>query len=131
MRNLLNLVFACLLVLPGTGAAAEPLATQSSTVSGVTVDVTPMALSGERWTFEIVLDTHAGDLRDDLLKSAALVADDGPALSPLDWRGDAPGGHHRKAVLEFRAVEPPPARIELRFVRAGEPAPRVFRWQLR
>lgn len=131
MRNLLNLVFACLFGLLSTSVAAAPLATQSSTASGVTIKATPTAVTGERWTFEIVLDTHAGDLSDDLLKGASLVADDGAPLSPLDWRGDAPGGHHREGRLEFRAVEPPPARIELKILRDGEPAPRVFSWQLR
>lgn len=131
MRYPLNLFLACLLALLGTSVAAAPLATQSSTVSGVTIKATPTAVTGERWSFEIDLETHSGDLSDDLVKSASLVADDGVASSPLDWRGDPPGGHHRKGTLEFRAVEPPPARIELKILRDGEPVPRVFSWQLR
>ncbi len=131
MRYPLNLFLACLLALLGTSVAAAPLATQSSAVSGVTIKATPTVLTGERWSFEIELETHSGDLSDDLVKSASLVADDGAALSPLDWRGDPPGGHHRKGTLEFKAVEPPPARIELKILRTGEPAPRVFGWQLR
>lgn len=129
MRKPLSLMFACTLALLGIATAA-PIAMQSSTVSGVTVNATPIALSGERWEFEIVLETHSGDLGDDLAKSTTLVADNGAALSPVAWRGDPPGGHHRKGVLEFKAVTPPPARLELRIVRAGEPAPRVFSWPL-
>ena len=131
MRYPLSLFFACLLALLGTSVTAAPLAMQSSTVSGVTIKATPTAVTGERWSFEIELETHSGDLSDDLVKSASLAADDGAALSPLDWRGDPPGGHHRKGTLEFRAVGPPSAHIELKILRAGEPAPRVFGWQLR
>lgn len=131
MRYPLNLFVAFLLALLATSVTAAPLATQSSTASGVTVKATPTAVTGERWRFEVELETHAGDLSDDLVKSASLVADDGAALSPLDWRGDPPGGHHRKGALEFKAVGRRPARIELKILRAGEPAPRVFGWQLR
>jgi hypothetical protein len=131
MRKPLSLLFACTLALLCIAtAAAAPLAMQSSTVSGVTLNATPMALSGERWEFEIVLETHSGDLGDDLAKRTTLVADNGAASSPVDWRGDPPGGHHRKGVLAFNAVTPPPARLELKIIRAEEPAPRVFRWQL-
>jgi len=131
MRYPLNLFLACLLALLATSVTAAPLATQSSTESGVTVKATPTAVTGDRWSFEIELETHSADLSDDLVKTASLVANDGAALSPLDWRGDPPGGHHRKGTLQFKAVEPPPARIELKIVRDGEPAPRVFGWQLR
>lgn len=131
MRNPLTLFLACLMMMPGAGVVAAPLATQSSTVSGVTVKATPTAVTGERWSFEIVLETHSGNLDDDPAKSTLLVAANGAASSPLAWRGDAPGGHHRKGTLEFRAIEPTPARIELRFSRPGEPAPRVFGWPLR
>jgi hypothetical protein len=131
MRYPLNLFLACLLALLATSVTAAPLATQSSTVSGVTIKATPTAVSGERWTFDIVLDTHAGELSDDLMKSASLVVDNEAALSPLDWRGAAPGGHHRKGVLQFKAATSSPESIELRIQRTGEPAPRVFRWQLR
>ena len=131
MRYHLSLFVACLPALLGTSVAAAPLATQSSTVSDVTIKATPLTVTGDRWTFAIELETHAGDLSDDLVKSASLMADDGGTLSPLDWRVDVPGGHHRKGTLEFRAAGSPPARIELKILRAGEAAPRVFRWQLR
>ena len=52
-------------------------------------------------------------------------------LAPAVWEGDPPGGHHRKGVLKFDAVNPRPQDIELRITRAGEPKPRSFRWQLK
>jgi hypothetical protein len=60
-----------------------------------------------------------------------LVPDAGAPIAPAAWQGDPAGGHHRKGVLRFDVITPPPARVELRIHRVGEPAPRVFRWELR
>lgn len=111
-------------------AAAQGLSTQTSAVAGVTVKATPRALPGGAWEFEIVFDTHTQELKDDLAKSASLVAGD-RTLSPAAWQGDPPGSHHRKGVLKFNAVDPRPQEIELRITRPGEPKPRSFRWQLK
>jgi hypothetical protein len=111
--------------------AAGNLPPQSSNQTGVTVKVTPLSLGGAAWTFEIVFDTHSQDLNDDPLKSAVLVADGGAPSSPTAWKGDAPGGHHRKGVLSFKPPAASPATLELRLQRPAEPAPRVFRWKLR
>lgn len=114
------------------GALADgSLPTQANSQSGVTVKATPRSLSGAEWEFEVVFDTHSQDLKDDLLKSAVLVADGGSPAAPSGWQGDPPGGHHRKGMLRFNAVAPSPASVELRVQRPGEPKPRVFRWQLR
>jgi hypothetical protein len=113
----------------GGAAAAQGLSTQSSSAAGVTVKVTPRALSGSAWEFEIVFDTHTQELNDDLLKTASLRAD-GKPLAAAGWQGDPPGGHHRKGVLKFSAVDPRAQEIELRITRPGEPKPRSFRWQL-
>jgi hypothetical protein len=77
-----------------------------------------------------VFDTHTQQLKDELMKSAVLVAD-GKALAPAAWQGDPPGGHHRKGVLRFDAVTPRPKTMELTIARSGEPKARSFRWQLR
>lgn len=114
-------------------AAAAELATQKSTDRGVTVAVTPQDLSGnaKTWDFKIVLDTHSGDLSDDLLKIAVLLDGTGTRYAPVAWDGAAPGGHHREGVLRFKAVSPQPQAIELRIARPGEPGPRSFRWQFK
>jgi hypothetical protein len=91
------------------------------------LDVSPEA---KRWAFELVLDTHSGDLSDDLPKAAVLVDDRGGEHRPAGWQGDPPGGHHRKGTLDFAPVAPRPGAIELRIQRLGEPAPRAFRWRL-
>lgn len=132
MHRLISRTLA-LLVFSGFAAgahAAGDLPTQTSSQSGVTVKVTPRSLAGEIWEFKVVFDTHSQDLKDDLLKAAALVADGNAPSSPTDWQGDGPGGHHREGVLRFKAGASP-ATLELRLPRPGEAAPRVFRWKLR
>jgi len=62
--------------------------------------------------FEVTLETHTQNLGDDLTKSALLIAE-GTKLIPLDWKGAAPGGHHRKGLLRFKAIIPQPGSIEL------------------
>lgn len=130
MRSSMNRILVCVAWLGITSAAAAPLPMQSTTMSGVTVKATPLVVAGERWEFEIVLETHSGDLGDDLVKSAILTTDE-ETSRPLEWRGDPPGGHHRKGVLTFRVVNPGAARVGLTIVRPGETEPRAFRWQLR
>ena len=111
-------------------AATDAPGPQSSTELGVTVKVTPkpVAPADSRWEFAIVLDTHASDLNDDLLQSATLTAADGRTLKPAGWSGAAAGGHHREGVLSFDVPAPRPTVIELRIVRPGESAPRIFCW---
>jgi len=78
-----------------------------------------------------VLDTHAGELNDDLVKTATLLDDKGGRYVPVQWEGAGPGGHHREGALKFKPVSPTPATIELQIKRAGEANPRTFRWQLK
>ncbi|HEY2928325.1 hypothetical protein [Piscinibacter sp.] len=112
--------------------AGVPLTSQSSSERGVTVKVTPKAIAPDnpRWEFSVVLDTHSGDLSDDLMQTATLVTSDGRELKPIAWTGAGPGGHHREGVLEFSVPAPWPSAIELKVERAGESVARVFRWQL-
>ena len=134
MRNLKSAFVACLLAAAvALPAAAAELSTQKSTDRGVTVAVTPQDLSSnaKTWDFKIVLDTHSGDLSDDLLKTAVLLDGTGTQHVPVAWDGAAPGGHHREGVLKFKPVSPTPAMIELQIKRAGEANPRSFRWQLK
>lgn len=134
MRSLKRISLACLLaaaiVFP---AAAAELATQKSSARGVTVAVTPQNLSGNArtWDFKVVLDTHSQDLSDDLVKTAVLLDGTGGKYAPVAWDGAAPGGHHREGVLRFKPLAAQPQAIELQIMRPGEPAPRLFRWQLK
>ena len=115
-----------------TALAAE-LESQKSTARSVTVVVTPQNLSAESasWDFKTVLDTHSGDLSDDLVKSAALIDGGGNRFTPVAWDGAPPGGHHREGLLRFKPISPRPQSIELQITRTGEDTPRSFRWALK
>ena len=126
-----TLALLALFALSIGAPAAANLAPQSSSQSGVTVKVTPQSLAGAEWAFELVFDTHTQELKDEPLKSAVLVVDGGAPSVATDWKGDAPGGHHRKGTLRFKAPAGSAANVELRLSRPAESAPRVFRWQLR
>jgi hypothetical protein len=124
---------AAVLFVMSTGATSQQLAPQSSQEGGVTVRVTPLDISADAksWSFEVVLDTHSQDLADDLTQTAAVIDEAGRSHAPLAWEGAPPGGHHRKGVLRFAPITPPPAALELRVQRPGEPKPRTFRWPLK
>lgn len=112
-------------------AAELTPAAQTSNQGGVKITVAPPGFQSDAktWDFAITLETHAQPLDDDLARTSTLLAD-GKSYLPMAWRGDPPGGHHRKGMLRFYAVVPRPQAVELQIHRAGETAPRVFRWQL-
>lgn len=133
MLNRLSIPVFWLTVLAlasGRLAAAPTLSPQSTSTEGVTVKATPRAVSGDAWEFEVVMDTHSQNLNDDLMNAAVLSTADGATSAPVAWQGDPPGGHHRKGALRFKAPKPGTKAIELRILRPGEPAPRIFRWRL-
>lgn len=121
---------AGLQTLAATAAEIAALPARSSSEEMVTVTVAPRQLAGASWEFEIVLETHVQPLQDDLTKTAALVDAQGTRHAPVAWRGDGPGGHHRRGVLVFAPIQPRPASLELQILRAGEKAPRSFKWQI-
>lgn len=127
--------FALILVLTvfgaGSALAAADLPTRTSTESAVTVSAMPRALSGDIWEFELAFNTHSGALSDDIEKATTITTDLGKTFSPVKWQGSAPGGHHRKGVLQFKSISPLPASIEMRITRVGEAQPRSFKWQLK
>jgi len=134
MRTRLTVLLSGILItLLAAGALAAELAVHRSSAGGVTVAVTPqnLAAGAKSWDFKVVLDTHSGELNDDLVKTAALLDDKGGRYVPVQWEGAGPGGHHREGVLKFKPIAPMPATIELQIKRAGEAKPRSNRWQLK
>ncbi|MGP1680427.1 MAG: hypothetical protein ACTS6J_25145, partial [Burkholderiales bacterium] len=120
-------------MLFGATAFAADLASQSSEDGGVTIAVKPVDVSAKAttWSFQVSLTTRSQELSDDLVRTAFILDRAGKKkLAPTAWEGDAPGGYDRKGVLSFKALTPLPKAIELRVQRAGEKAPRVFRWDL-
>jgi len=133
MLQRISLILAFMLAAAAATPAAPQLASQKTVERGVTVAVTPKNVSADAktWDFAVVLDTHSGELNDDLVKTATLLDDKGGRHVPLKWDGAGPGSHHREGVLQFRPISPTPQAIELRITRPGEPNPRSFRWQLK
>jgi hypothetical protein len=119
--------------LYASGALADELVQQSKQANNVSVSVKPVDVSAGAaiWRFQVALNTHSGALEDDLAHSATLVDAAGKQHAALGWDGDPAGGHHRRGVLRFKALSPRPDALELRILRAGETAPRTFRWNLR
>jgi hypothetical protein len=134
-----RLTIALVLGLAIAGAAASALADahglaeQTSRNRGVIVRVKPVdvAPGAKSWAFEVVLETHSVDLTDDLPRAATLAGAGGAAQAASAWEGDPPGGHHRKGVLRFAPIAPPPDELVLQIRRPGESAPRSFRWALK
>jgi hypothetical protein len=137
MRNqfLIGLAVAATIVFPYAqdgGAAEMGYAPQVSNEREIKVTATLQAIRNEAKTldFEVVLETHTQPLRDDLAKSAALIAD-GKQYLPSEWEDAPPGGHHRKGMLRFKAIVPRPAAVELQIRLSGDPSPRSFKWLLK
>lgn len=119
-------------VISMSHAAEAGLPAQTVNERGVKTTVTPRSISGttETWDFDVVLETHTQNLADDLAKVSMLVAD-GKQYAPVAWEGSPPGGHHRKGMLRFAGITPPPAMVVLQIRLAGDAAPRNFRWALK
>ena len=134
MRTRLTVLLSGIVItLLAAGAPAAEPAAQRSSSGGVTVAVTPqnLAAGAKSLDFKVVLDTHSGELNDNLVKTAALLDDKGGRHVPVKWDGAGPGGHHREGTLRFNAIAPRPASVELQIQRPGESKPRSFRWQLK
>jgi len=112
-----------------TGAGAR-LAARSSDAGGVRVVVKPTSIAaGSAWEFEVTMDTHTKPLNEDLTKVAVLLDESQQRYAPSEWRGDPPGGHHRKGVLRFPAPTGQPKSFEVHIESLGGPGKRVFQWK--
>ena len=104
--------------------------TKSDEQGSVSVKVTPQILSGAKWKFDVVFDTHSVDLNHDLMQIAELTDDKGGAYKPIAWEGGEPGGHHREGVLLFQQINPMPASVELKIKDVGGVSKRSFIWNI-
>lgn len=115
---------------PVAQAPQQALSVRSDTAGGVTVKVTPRSFAADSptWDFEVVLDTHAADLGQDLVKSAVLIDARGGEHAPVAWTGDPPGGHHREGVLSFKPLRVDTESVTLQIRGVGGISQRNFRW---
>jgi hypothetical protein len=112
--------------------AAPTLTARTSDDAGVRVVVTPKVYepSAAVWEFSVVMDTHVKPLSENLTQAAILVGGAGRRYQPIAWQGDAPGGHHRKGVLQFSRPAETTKSIELQLAGVGGVAIRTFRWEV-
>ncbi len=98
----------------------------------VRVDVVPVQLeSGKSAKFEIRMNTHSGDLSQDLVSVSTLKDDNGREYRPVDWQGAPPGGHHRTGVLEFPALNGNTKSVTLVIRDVANVPERIYKWDLK
>lgn len=114
---------------PGAIAASD-LAAQTSRGGGVDVKVTPRSLARDVtvWEFEVVFDTHSATLDGDPAQFSSLVDSQGRVYRAVGWKGDPPGGHHRRGTLQFEPIAGA-TEVELRIDRVAGVPTRIFRWR--
>lgn len=95
----------------------------------VTVIVTPKDVSpqSKEWIFGVVMNNHAIELDQDLVKNTILIDDQGKVYKPLRWEGGEPGGHHREGTLFFKSITSNPKSFELKISGVGNVV-RSFVW---
>lgn len=110
--------------------SADALQTQTKTEGPVTIAVTPLSLSaGQKMRFAVNLDTHSGDLSEDLTNISVLSDDEGRTYTPVSWTGNPPGGHHREGELVFPARSFLPRALTLT-IQSDTIGVQEFRWNL-
>jgi hypothetical protein len=127
--NFVSLVITLFLVNWTVDATAYQA--QSNNQNRVRVDVRPIQLSpGKPAKFEIRLNTHSGDLSQDLVAVCTLKDDSGREYQPTHWDGSPPGGHHRSGVLEFPELGDATQSITLVIREVAKVPERVFNWSI-
>jgi hypothetical protein len=109
--------------------AAAPGLTRTHSGGGVTVKVTYLNPQGkDDARFQVVLDTHSGDLDVYDLKALSTLRDDsGREYQPAQVENKG-SGHHREATLTFPKTASETKRPELVIKDVAGVKERVFRW---
>ncbi len=127
--RLVSLVMVLFLVNLAVDAAAYKA--KSNKQNRVRVDVRPVQLlPGKPAKFEIRMNTHSGDLSQDLVAACTLKDNSGREYHPTSWDGSPPGGHHRSGVLEFSELGEGAESITLIIREVANVPERVFNWSI-
>ena len=110
---------------------ASAYQTKSNKKNSVRVDVRPVQLlPGKTAKFEIRMNSHSGDLSQDLIAVCSLKDSSGREYQPTNWDGSPPGGHHRSGVLEFSELAEGAKSITLVIREVANVPERVFNWSV-
>ena len=102
---------------------------RSNRENRVRVDVKPVQLTpGQPARFEVRMNTHSETLGEDMVAVSSLKDNAGRVYQATAWQGSAPGGHHRKGVLEFPDLEDNTASITLILKGIANVPERTFMW---
>jgi hypothetical protein len=127
--HLVSILIVLFLVNLAIDAAAYE--TKSNKQNSVRVDVRPVQLlPGKLAKFEIRMNTHSGDLSQDLVAACTLKDNSGREYHPTSWDGSPPGGHHRSGVLEFSELGEGAESITLVIREVANVPERVFNWSI-
>jgi len=119
------------LFLVSLAVEASAYQAQSNNQNSVRVDVRPVQLlPGRPAKFEIRMNTHSGDLSQDLVAVCSLKDSSGREYRPTSWDGSPPGGHHRSGVLEFPELGDAARSITLVIREVADVPERVFNWSI-
>lgn len=97
----------------------------------VRVEVRPVQLIPDQPVmFEVRMNTHSVALNQDMVFVSTLKDSHGNTFQPVKWEGSPPGGHHRKGVLEFPALQGNPGSVTLVIKDVANVPTRVFEWRV-
>ena len=122
-----SLIIVALVVGLAVNAGAYEM--RSNRENRVRVDVKPVQLSpGQPARFEVRMNTHSEALGEDMVAVSTLKDNEGRKYQATAWQGSAPGGHHRKGVLEFPVIGDNTASITLIIKGIANVPERIFKW---
>jgi len=111
-------------------AAASEL-TRTHSGGGVTVKVTHLNPQGaDDVRFQVVLDTHSGNLDGYDLKNLSLLRDETGKTYEVAKTENKGSGHHREITITFSKPSPEAKRLELVIKDIAGIKERTFRWNL-
>ena len=115
----------------GSAVDAGAYETRSNQENQVRVDVKPVQLApGQPARFEVRMNTHSEPLEEDMVAVSSLKDNTGRVYQATAWQGTEPGGHHRKGVLEFPALEDNSESITLIIRKVANVPERTFKWSV-
>ena len=127
--GIVALVIAAVTVGLAVDAGAYEM--RSNRENRVRVDVKPVQLApGHPARFEVRMNTHSEALGEDMVAVSTLKDNEGREYHATAWQGSAPGGHHRKGVLEFPDLGDNTASITLIIKGIANVPERIFEWPI-
>lgn len=133
IRLELSWVLLVITLTVGLGLVLEAHAydRKSNRENRVRVDVVPVQLvSGKPAQFEVRMNTHSGDIGQDMVSVCALKDDNDREYQPVSWDGSPPGGHHRSGILEFPSIDGNTESVTLVIRNIANVPERIFTWKL-